>query len=93
MGENWYFLERESATASFYKSFWHIIKKEVFDAIKEFFYSGVMHPNWKDTVVVLIPKTDCPDRPNHLRPISLCSTIYKIVAKILVGRFKGILPT
>ncbi|PKU75269.1 integrator complex subunit 11 [Dendrobium catenatum] len=51
-----------------------------------------MDPSWKETVVVLIPKVKNPDRPSKFRPISLCQTIYKIVAKILVNRLKGVLP-
>ncbi|KAI0522495.1 hypothetical protein KFK09_004874 [Dendrobium nobile] len=45
-----------------------------------------------ETVVVLIPKVTCSDQPSKFRPISLCQTIYKVVAKILVNRLKGALP-
>ncbi|PKU67510.1 putative mitochondrial protein [Dendrobium catenatum] len=51
-----------------------------------------MDPSWKETVVVLIPKVTCSDHPSKFRPISLCQTIYKVVAKILVNRLKGVLP-
>ncbi|PKU86836.1 integrator complex subunit 11 [Dendrobium catenatum] len=50
-----------------------------------------MDPKWKETVVVLLPKVNNPDQPSKFRPISLCQTIYKIVAKVLVNRVKGIL--
>lgn len=48
--------------------------------------------DWKDTLVVLIPKVEGADAPGKFRLISLCQTIYKIVAKILVVRLKGWLP-
>ncbi|PKU83157.1 integrator complex subunit 11 [Dendrobium catenatum] len=51
-----------------------------------------MNPEWKETVVVLLPKVNNPELPSNFRPISLCQTIYKIVAKVLVNRFKDILP-
>ncbi|PKU77044.1 integrator complex subunit 11 [Dendrobium catenatum] len=51
-----------------------------------------MEPRWKETVVVLIPKVMNPNHPSKFRPISLCQTIYKIVAKVLVNRLKGVLP-
>ncbi|PKU68232.1 integrator complex subunit 11 [Dendrobium catenatum] len=50
-----------------------------------------MDSQWKETVVVLLPKVNNLDQPSNFRPISLCQTIYKIVAKVLVNRFKGIL--
>ncbi|PKA62100.1 integrator complex subunit 11 [Apostasia shenzhenica] len=46
---------------------------------------------WKDTLVVLLPKVQNAHYPHHFRPISLCTTAYKIVAKILVNRMKEIL--
>ncbi|PKU61153.1 putative mitochondrial protein [Dendrobium catenatum] len=51
-----------------------------------------MEPTWKETVVVLIPKVMNPNHPSKFRPISLCQTIYKIVANVLVNRLKGVLP-
>lgn len=39
-----------------------------------------------------LPKTSNSDHPSMFRPITLCQTIYKITAKILVNRLKGILP-
>ncbi|XP_020688765.1 uncharacterized protein LOC110104129 [Dendrobium catenatum] len=61
-------------------------------ACLEFFATGCMDPDWKETMVVLIPKTSNPDRPSMYRPISLCQTIYKIVAKVLVNRMQSLLP-
>ncbi|PKU60567.1 putative mitochondrial protein [Dendrobium catenatum] len=52
-----------------------------------------MEPEWKDTVVVLLPKGNNADHPSKFRPISLCQTIYKVIANILVNRIKGILPS
>ncbi|KAI0497165.1 hypothetical protein KFK09_020387 [Dendrobium nobile] len=50
-----------------------------------------MCPSWKDTMVILIPKTDNAAAPNQFRPISLCQSLYKVVAKILVNRLKPVL--
>ncbi|XP_028556466.1 uncharacterized protein LOC110116069 [Dendrobium catenatum] len=47
-----------------------------------------MHCNWKDTLVVLIPKIKFLVSPSNFRPISLCQTIYKIATTMLVNRLK-----
>ncbi|KAI0519799.1 hypothetical protein KFK09_007260 [Dendrobium nobile] len=51
-----------------------------------------MHKEWKDTLIVLIPKVKNPNIPSNFWPISLCQTTYKIVATMLVNRLKKIIP-
>jgi hypothetical protein len=41
--------------------------------------------------VVLIPKNDQPETLKDFRPISLCTVIYKIIAKCMVNRMRPIL--
>ncbi|WP_330945650.1 hypothetical protein, partial [Streptococcus anginosus] len=77
----------------FFKTFWSLIKENVNAAIKEFFSTGFMPPQWKYTLVVLLPKIANASQPNKFRPISLCQSIYKGIAKILVNRLKILLPS
>lgn len=82
----------DGITTSFFKAFWPIVGLHVCNAIKFFFANGSMFPEWKKTAVILIPKSDNPDCPEKLRPISLCQSTYKIIAKIIVMRLKVFLP-
>jgi hypothetical protein len=43
------------------------------------------------TAIVLIPKIDQPETLKDFRPISLCTVIYKVIAKCLVNRLRQIL--
>ncbi|GMI70382.1 hypothetical protein HRI_000707500 [Hibiscus trionum] len=44
------------------------------------------------TILVLIPKIQDPTTMKQLRPISLCTVLYKIVAKTIVNRMKQAIP-
>ncbi|XP_027096192.1 uncharacterized protein [Coffea arabica] len=43
------------------------------------------------TVITLIPKVLNPTSLKHFRPVSLCTTMYKVIAKILANRLKCVL--
>lgn len=83
----------DGITVSFYKFFWNIVGMEVREAVKEFFCSRHMSQGWKETLVVLIPKCAEANSPSKFRPISLCRTVYKVIAKILVSIIKYVLPS
>ena len=77
--------------ASFYQKHWPIIKTHLCAAIKDFFRSGKILKEFNHTFIALIPKVDNPETTSQFRPISLCNTFYKIVAKVLVNRLRPIL--
>ena len=62
------------------------------DEVLDFLRGGDMPQGWNDTLVVLIPKVNNPEKLKDLRPISLCNVIYKIVSKVITNRLKVILP-
>lgn len=72
--------------------FWDIISKEVIYAFRYVFSTSTKPNVWKRTYIALIPKTSSLSRSLDYWPISLCNTIYKILAKVLANRLKSILP-
>jgi hypothetical protein len=67
--------------AVFYKRFWELIGDKVQEEVLGVLNGGNMPTGWNETIIVLIPKTQKPEKLKDLRPISLCNIIYKIVAK------------
>ncbi|XP_020673022.1 uncharacterized protein LOC110092705 [Dendrobium catenatum] len=81
----------DGITNSFFKAFWNTIRMDVVRAVQQFFATGLMNKDWKDTLVVLIPKSPNPSTPSTYRPISLCNLIYKIIAKVLLNIMLGVM--
>ena len=78
-------------SAGFYHSFWSTIGDDVYRDIREFFETGYLHPRQNETHVRLIAKISSPRKVADFRPIALCSTHYKIIAKILTRRLQPLL--
>ena len=76
----------------FYKSFWHIVSKDVVEVVLSALNSGGIPESQNFTFIALIPKIKVPKKVSNFRPISLCNVVYKLIAKVLVNRLKMILP-
>ena len=79
-------------SSKFYQSYWHTIGDDVTKDVLSFFETGTLNPIQNETHVRLIPKVSSPRQVADYRPITLCNTHYKIIAKILTRRLKPILP-
>lgn len=78
---------------AYYQTCWDSIKHLVCSDIQACFSDESVPTSWKKSVICLIPKVSNPSEIHHYRPISLCSTLYKIIIKILVNRMKHLLPS
>ncbi|KAA3476943.1 reverse transcriptase [Gossypium australe] len=51
----------------------------------------VMNPKVNRTLLVLLPKSQNPERISQFRPISLCTVMYKIITKTLVNILRSLM--
>lgn len=79
-------------TGKFFQQYWNITGQQVTKEVKEFFNGGEIAFEWNFTQICLLPKKPNPNLMTDLRPISLCSVVYKIISNVLCTRLKGILP-
>ncbi|CAA0841934.1 DNAse I-like superfamily protein, partial [Striga hermonthica] len=80
-------------TALFFQNAWPVIKYHVCLAVYNFFSCGKMPKGLNHTVITLIPQKKNPTKVADYRPISLCSVVYKIFAKVIANRLKPVLSS
>ena len=76
-------------TLAFFHHCWDVVKKEVLESIQEFYVHEDFERSLSSTFVVLIPKKVGASDVKDFRPISLTSSIYKIISKVLANRLRG----
>ena len=69
-----------------------LMSKWLLQAWKEGLRKGVLWRSAREAMIRLIYKKDDKEKVGNFRPISLCNTDYKIIAKVLAERIKGIIP-
>ncbi|KAA3477177.1 reverse transcriptase [Gossypium australe] len=72
----------------FYQKFWHIIGKDTSEFCLDVLNHGHSLDEINRTQLVLIPKTANPINLKNSHPISLCTVIYKIIAKSVANRLQ-----
>lgn len=72
----------------FFKANWHIVGDEVCKAVKQFSHTGKLLKQVNCTTITLVPKKPKPSYVKDFRPIACCTTLYKIIARILTDRMK-----
>jgi hypothetical protein len=78
-------------TLAFFHHCWDVVKKEVLESLQEFYDQKAFERSLNSTFVVLIPKKVGASDVRDFRPISLTSSIYKIISKVLANRLREVL--
>lgn len=79
--------------SKFFKHSWSIIGDDVKKGIHEFFTHKRSYAAVNCTLVTLIPKTNTTSSVKDMRPISCCTTLYKMISKILTNRLSVVINT
>jgi hypothetical protein len=77
--------------AKFFKVSWGIVKEDVLAAVMEFFRDEAIYHAVNSTLVTLIPKHSAARTIKEYRPISCCTTVFKIISKVLTTRLSKVL--
>ncbi|RVW74568.1 LINE-1 retrotransposable element ORF2 protein [Vitis vinifera] len=96
-GESWRVEDRDKApgpddfTIAVFQDCWDVIKEDLVRVFAEFHNSGIINQNTNASFIVLLPKKSQSKKISDFRPISLITCLYKIIAKVLSGRLRGVL--
>ncbi|XP_042484804.1 uncharacterized protein LOC122065079 [Macadamia integrifolia] len=77
---------------AFFRRCWHIVEKEVSNAVRYFFSSSYMPQGVNNNFLVLIPKVDGADNLGNFRPLCMGNFFCKIITKVMALRLEPLLP-
>lgn len=75
----------------FLKVVWHDMKTDIKKVVDDFHRNGTWPRGENSSFIALIPKVENPVVLNDFRHISLIGCMYKIVAKLLANRLRGVM--
>ncbi|RVX21544.1 putative ribonuclease H protein [Vitis vinifera] len=78
-------------TIAVFQDCWDVIKEDLVRVFAEFHNSEIINQNTNASFIVLLPKKSQSKKISDFKPISLITCQYKIIAKVLSGRLRGVL--
>jgi hypothetical protein len=75
----------------FFKAYWDLLKEPIYRMMTAFHAGAKFEQGCNPSFIALIAKSNEPGDLNGYRPIALMSSIYKIIAKVLVARLSPLL--
>ena len=74
-----------------FKQVWGVVGRDLCAVVQDFFISSRLLKQINHSVIDLVPKSANVSSTSDFKPISCCNVIYKVIAKILVGRLAHVL--
>ncbi|XP_020420593.1 uncharacterized protein LOC18774736 [Prunus persica] len=74
-----------------FQSCWDIVKEDLMKVMVDFFNCGIINAITNETFICLIPKKKESIKVSDFRPISLVTSLYKMVSKVLASRLREVL--
>lgn len=78
-------------TMGFFLQCWEAVKEDIMKAFQNFYEQKIFERSLNATFITLIPKKKGAKELRDFRPISLIGSIYKLFAKVLTERMKGVM--
>ena len=78
-------------TIAVFQDCWDVIKEDLVRVFAEFHSNRIINQSTNASFIVLLPKKSMTKKISDFRPISLITSLYKIIAKVLSGRLRGVL--
>lgn len=77
----------------FIKEAWEVIKFDVYSIVEDFWHTSRLPKGSNVAFIALIAKYENPEGLKDFRPISMVSSLYKIIAKILARRLQKVMDS
>jgi hypothetical protein len=81
----------DGISLEFYTQNWDIIKADLKDLLNQMFSQNKVSSQQKHAIIINLPKANGDPTPEGYRPISLLTTEYKILARIMAQRLRPIM--
>ena len=75
----------------FLKKCWHIIKKDFYSLVQDFYDEKQVLENINSSFITLVPKKSSPEHMNDFRPISLTNACLKFLTKLVADRLQSVI--
>lgn len=82
--------EGDGFPVEFFKANWDVVGDDVITTILQFFETGKILKEINNTTITLVPKVPNPTHVKEFRPIACCTTLYKLIAKVITVRLKQV---